>query len=204
MMSKIKNGIYQNKADKLVYYEKLVKLLKECEKLGFFVNASEKSADSMTLESDVLYCYLDKGAVVNGRVMAESYYLFVGNTCVIYNSDGFDEIIRIKVKEPDDQWILNISNYGEPDDRHHIHILSKNIDIYANWDVDWMGYGKRDRETMSRPGSWWKYVYDDVSGIYEFVAKKSVEYRFDEKYRNAAPTDRKTYVIDIPLKVTVK
>ena len=182
-MNKILNGIYQNRADKLVYYEKLLKLLKECEKLNMFDYVADLSMNDEKLEENRLYCIREKGAVVNGRVMEESFYLFYGNTCVIYDRAGFDDIIRIKVKEPNDFWRLDVCNYGENDDWNHVHILNKNIDVYCRWDVDWMGFGKRDSQGMSKNGSWWKFVCTDIATMYETVAKRSMDYLFNQEYQ---------------------
>jgi hypothetical protein len=56
------------------------------------------------------------------------------------------------------------------------------VEIYYWWDVDWMQCGDNDSGTHAKPGSWWKTVYNDISGIYELVAKKSVDYVFDSIY----------------------
>ena len=204
MINNLRNGIYRNKTDKLVYFEKIFKLLNDCDSLNMFedVNDVHKFNDE-ELESGKLYGFKEKGAVINGIFMEESYYLFFGNICIIYNHGGHNQITRIKVKEPSSKWRLDISNYCESDDWNHVHILNKCIDVYAWWDVDWMGLGKRDCQTVTKSGSWWKYVYDDICGIYEAVAKKSVDYLFDEEYKNVKPAeDRMT--IEVPVKVTLK
>ena len=114
MINNLRNGIYRNKTDKLVYFEKVFKLLNDCNDLNMFedVNDIHKFNDE-ELESGRVHGFKERGAVINGITMKETYYLFFGNICVIYNYAGQDQITRIKVKEPSSKWRLDISNYCE-------------------------------------------------------------------------------------------
>ena len=141
--------------------------------------------ESEEFNDNELHCYYGEGETVGSIRFKHTFYFFHGNTCIIYYKSRHDRIVKVLVKSPEDEW--RVTGYVENETTcnqgcNGIIINTTNVEVYYWWDVDWMQCGDNDFGTHSKPGSWWKTVYNDISGIYELVAKKSVDYMFDNIY----------------------
>lgn len=177
IFKKIKDEHYQIKTDKLVDFEKVLNLCDECNKLGLFVDVENWKENDF---KEPIFLH-ESNKVVGSIVMADVFYFIYGNTCIsCYRNGRRNMIINVMAKTPDDEWKISIvedNHYGT-----HVLIDTNTIDVYTWWDVDWLSTGKYDCDSVCKIGSWWKYIYDDVSGIYEFVAKKSMDRIFNDIY----------------------
>ena len=179
---KIKDERYQNKVGHKLDFQKVFKLQEECSKLDLFINVDScKGLTNIDTYSDngQLAFFYEEGAKISSIISKKTYYFFQGNMCIEYHKSGYDRIIKIKVKKPESGWDVKLSNDGV---HSHINIMNDNIDVYAWWDVDWLGFGKNNCDSCAKQGSWWKTVYDDVCVIYENVAKRKVDSIFNDIY----------------------
>lgn len=171
----LRDSFYQNKVDKIVFYQKIFGLQEDCTNLNMFTEVS--SLEPSELSPDEIHCFREENLEIGSVVMRNTYYIFFNNSCLIYSKTGHNRIIRIKIKRVEDKW-----NIGNTDG--HLQILNESNEIYAWWDVDWMGLGKKDNNMCFKSGSWWKHVYDDVCKIYENVEMKGADYLFDKNYKD--------------------
>jgi hypothetical protein len=178
LLDRISNSLYKAKSDKIMYYERIFKLQEECSKFDMFTGIGEFS--SLVIENQDLNCFYEEGEKIGSLITKKTYYFFRGNICIVYNKSGYDRIIRILIKSPEDKWAI-YKELGD-DGFYHLKTKTKYVEVYDWWDVDWMSCGKRDYGTNLKEGSWWKTVYDDVCGIYEYVAKMHVDYVFNNIY----------------------
>lgn len=182
LIDKINNEHYLNKTDKIMYFERVFKLQEECSKFDMFQSLGRESEE---FNDSNLHCYYGEGEMVGSIRFKRTFYFFHGNTCIIYYKSRHDFIVKVLVKSPEDEW--RISGYVEPETNHApessgVIINTTNVEIYYWWEVDWMKCGDVDNGTHAKTGSWWKTVYNDISGIYEIVAKKSMDYVFNNIY----------------------
>lgn len=181
----ITNDIYQAKTDKIVAHERVFKLQEECSKFDMFINVN----DGMTeINESGLVCVYEGGKKIGGIISKKTYYFFNGNTCIVYNKSGYDRIIRILVKDPDEKW--NVFREMGEDRNYHLKTTTKYFEVYDWWDVDWMQCGKRNYDYCVKQGPWWKTVYEDVCGIYETVAKKGIDSVFNDIYNSYEKTGK--------------
>lgn len=172
-----KNGLYQHKTDKIMYHDRVFKLQEQCSKLDMFININDHTPE---VSQEGLTCFYEEGEKIGSIISKKTYHFFYGNTCVAYNKSGYDRIIRIMVKTPEETWDV----YREMDTNgfYHLKTNTRYVEVYDWWDVDWMKCGKSDCDGYSKSGNWWKTVYNDICGIYESVAKKSVDYVLNDIY----------------------
>ena len=179
MLDKISNTLYQVKTDKIIRYTSVFNLQEECSKFDMFVNAKDLYEET-EIEDRGIQCFYDEGQRIGNIISKKTYYFFNGNTCITYYKSGYDRIIKVLVKSPEDKW--TIDKEMKDDGFYHIQVTNNYVEVYAWWDVDWMSCGKRDINSYMKEGSWWKSVYDDITKMYEEVAKKHVDYVFDTIY----------------------
>jgi hypothetical protein len=161
-----------------MYYERVFKLQEECSAFDMFADINNLS--SLIIENSGLHCFYEEGEKIGSIITKKTYYFFCNNTCVVYNKSGYDRIIRILVKSPGEKWNVN-KEIGD-DKLYHLKIKNNYVEVYDWWDVDWMKCGKRDCGTNLKNGSWWKTVYEDISRIYEYIAKSHTDYVLDNIY----------------------
>ena len=178
---KLKDEHYQNKVDEKLDYQNVFKLQEECSRLDLFINIDTYTGPSTidTYNDGHLAFFYEEGAKISSIVSKKTYYFFQGNTCIEYHKSGYNRIIKIKVKKPESPWNIETTNDGT---HTHIIIVNDCIDVYAWWDVDWLGFGKNNCGLCAKQGSWWKPVYDDVCAIYENVAKRKADSIFNNIY----------------------
>jgi hypothetical protein len=181
LFKKLKDERYKSKADNKLDYQKVFRLQEECSKLDLFVNVDTCKGFSGidAYGGEQLPFFYEEGARISSIVTKKTYYFFQGNTCIEYHKSGYDRIIRIKVKKPESGWEIKMTNDGS---HSHLNILNEYMDVYAWWDVDWLGFGKNNCDSCAKQGPWWKTVYDDVCMIYETVARKKSDSIFNEIY----------------------
>lgn len=170
----INGGRYQVKVDKKIGFGSVFKLLEECENLGLFKGADE--IDDYLAMEDGDYGFISDGESRIGKAVFDSTHYFIhGSTCLVFNKGREDAIIRILVKRPGDYWDVRKENGS-------LAFGNEVFEVYDWWDVDWLGTGRRDYDSNGKPGYWWKSVYNDISEIYEYVAKSGVEWAFNQMY----------------------
>ena len=182
IIDRINNTRYLNKTDRIMYFERVFKLQEECSKFDMFQPLGRESEE---FNDNELHCYYGEGETVGSIRFKRTFYFFHGNTCIIYYKSRHNRIVKVLVKSPEDEWrvngyVENETNYNQGSSG--LIINTTNVEVYYWWDVDWMNCGDCDSGTHAKPGSWWKTVYNDISGIYETVAKKSMDYVFDNIY----------------------
>lgn len=180
LFKNFKNNIYLNRTDKIVYHERVFKLQEECSKLDMFINVNEHTPDIENGKNPELYCFYEEGEKIGSIISKKTYYFIHGNTCIIYHKSGYDRIIRILVKTPEEAW--EFYREMDKDKLYHIKTETKYVEVYDWWDVDWMQCGKSNCDSCSKEGYWWKTIYNDICGIYEKVAQKSIDYVFNSIY----------------------
>ncbi len=173
----IRNTMYMNKADKIMYHGKVRKLQEECSKFGMFRLADGNDE----FNDDTLRCFYGEGETVGSIKFKKTFYFFYGNVCIVYYKSWSDRIIKVLVKSPEDAWKVTGYDNGE-DNAKGLTISTTYVEVYDWWDVDWLSCGKSDYDSNMKPGNWWKSAYSNISSIYEEVAKKSVDYVLDNIY----------------------
>lgn len=187
IFKKLNADRYQLKADRKIKFESIFKLQDECTKLGLVddvvgvCDGEQVAVGEYIIPSDKFSCYQEKNKKFSAMEFENTYYFFKGNTCIIYHRAGQDRIIRILVKNPSENW-RGVVSRSDCDDTIGLTITNNKIEVYNWWDVDWMGTGKNDMGSYGKSGAWWKTIYNDVCGIYEYVAMQSVDWKFNAMY----------------------
>lgn len=166
----LKNNIYQHKTNGIMYHERVYKLQEDCSELGMFSNVNDCDPK---VSNAGLTCFYEEKEKIGAITVKRTYYFFYGNTCIVYCKSGYDRIIRILAKSPEDDW--NVYRENDVDGLYHLKISTKYAEVYDWWEVDWMKCGKCDSDGVIKSGNWWKSVYNDICGIYQAVASKSVD-----------------------------